>query len=284
MRNLLILAIALVALVLVYQQLLLPPRAASPEVDELIQMLSGDSESRKEARERLIELGAEAVPALIEATRDPNPWVRWEAVNALGYIGDPRAIPALVERILKDDNPHPRWRSIWAVQAVDREGTEAVPLLLKGLKSDDEVVVWNAAVGLSAYKRPEAVPILMEGLGSEDEFRQWEAIFCLSNVWNEETVPALIPILKGGRLRARQEAANTLGAIGDKRAVPALLEALENDESPEVRWRAAVALGRIGDPSVIPKLEELLQKEEDEQVIEHIQEALELLREEAAQE
>ncbi len=57
---------------------------------------------------------------------------------------DRRGVPALVDRALRDDNPHPRWRSLWALSSVDREGVDAVPLLLAGLKDDDPVVVRNA--------------------------------------------------------------------------------------------------------------------------------------------
>lgn len=57
--------------------------------------------------------GSPSLEDLLQATEDPVWKVRWDAVNALGVLKDPRGIPALVERALYDDNPHPRWLRPW---------------------------------------------------------------------------------------------------------------------------------------------------------------------------
>lgn len=69
-------------------------------------------------------------------------------------------------------------------------------------------------------------------------------------------------ILAGVRSRAAWE----LGKIGDRSAVPALIEALQRDESEDVRWSAAWALGELGDKAAIPALEEASEKDESEDV------------------
>jgi len=153
---------------------------------------------------------------LIQATEDPDWRARWDAVTAIGNLKNPKGIPALVKRALYDDNPHPRWRSLWALSAVDREGSEAIPLLLPALESADLVVVRNAAVALAFFDCPEAISELLEGLKDTDEFRRWEAIFSLRNIGDSEVAKALIRLLDETiepAERVRGEAALTLGRI-----------------------------------------------------------------------
>jgi HEAT repeat protein len=52
----------------------------------------------------LAELGdRRAVPALIEATRDPNPMIRHNSAHLLGLLADPRGVPPLTA-LLNDDS------------------------------------------------------------------------------------------------------------------------------------------------------------------------------------
>jgi len=209
-------------------------------------------------------------------------------VNVLGNLASDApedfrpAIPALVARALADVNPHPRWRSLWALGAFPETliMEEVVPRLREGLKSKDDRVAWNAVVAMAFFGQEEVAPLLNQGLTSPDSFRRWEAVYCLGMVHNEDSVPLLLNIVSDPNedLRLRQEAINTLGKIGDIRALPVLLDALKDPE-PGIRWRAAMALARIGDPSAIPAIEEALAQEEDAFVIEQMKEALERLSE-----
>lgn len=148
-----------------------------------------------------------------------------------------------------------------------------------GFDSEDERVLWNAAVASAYFGRIEAVPFLNQSLDSEDAFQAWEAVYCLGMVHNEESVALLAAILTDfGRYEVRlvQEAALTLGRIGDPAAVPALLIALENPESG-VRWRAAQALEELGGPGAIPAIKAALAHEEDEFTAQKMREAIESL-------
>jgi len=219
-------------------------------------------------------------------------WVRWDAVNMLGNLAsrEPQAfapgIPALADRALRDINPHPRWRSLWALSVFppEVEDEEIIPRLRAGLESDDPRIVWDAAVALAFFGQAEAAPFLNQGLGAAESYsyQRWEAIFCLGMVHNDESVSLLIAILTNPaeELRLRQEATNSLGRVRDPRAIPALVAALE-DPAAGLRWRAAQALTKLGDPSVIPALEAALAREQDEFAIEQMKEALERLRKES---
>ena len=217
------------------------------------------------------------IDELIRATEDPIWKTRWDAVNALGKLMDPRAVPALAQRALLDDNPHPRWRSLWALSSVDRAGTDAIPLFLAGLESSDPVEVRNAAVALAYFKQEEASPELLNGLRDSDPWRRWEAVFSQKNIGSPQVVQALVPSLDPTvepNTRTRQETALTLGQIGNEEVGPTLLTALKEDASPEVRWRAALALSRLGFPSAVDGLKQALLAEQDGHVRDNIEQAI----------
>jgi HEAT repeat protein len=237
-------------------------------------MREGTSEARKKGREALIAMGTEAVPALIEATRDETGFIRWEAVNALGVLadGDPSeltpAIPALVERALTDGDSHARWRSLWALLRLpdDVAAQQIVPLLRTGLEDPDDRLRWHAAVALANFRRFEVAPLLNEGTTRTDSFERWEAVWCLSVVHDENSVTALAQVVldvEGTRANVRQEAALTLGKIGDPAALPALACALGDDPEPGVRSRAAQALEKIEAAAALPKLLAAAEREQD---------------------
>ena len=255
---------------------------------EYMRPRGNDAQARGEARKALIAMGAAAVPALIDATRDEVAVIRWEAVNALGSIGlaDPTAalsgIAALVARALTDEDPHPQWRSLWALLAFPSSvvSEQIVPSLRQGLESEDERVCWKAAVGLAYLKQPESAALLNGGLDRRDLFECWEAIYCLSFVHDEESAALLVEVLTDTARDEilRQEAANTLGEIGDPVAIPALLVGLE-DPAAGVRWRAALALSKMRVLEAISAIEAALERETHDFAIEQMQQAVERLRE-----
>ena len=254
------------------------PAATVPATSELDAGSGNATPSNQSSRSS----GTTNLNELLEATENPDWRVRWDAVNALGNLKDPVGIPALVERALYDDNPHPRWRSLWALAAIDRKGAETIHLLIPALESADPVVVRNAAVALAFFHRSEAIPEILEGLRDPDEYRRWEAVFSLHNFSDPEVAKALILLLDEvvePAERVRREAALALGHIGGEEVTSALLNALQNDDDPGVRWRAALALSRFGDTSLVSQLEQALSAEQDPQVREYIQDAIALVRE-----
>ena len=222
-----------------------------------------------------------SVEELIELTEHPDWTVRWDAVNSLGVLKDPRGIPALAKRALYDENSHPQWRALWAISSVDRTGGEAISTFIAALDDPDSRVSHNAALGLAFLDRPEARGRLIQSLESPETFKRWEAVFSLRNVGNPEVVDAILPLLnenvepdKG----VRGEVALSLGRIGGDKAVSALLDALREDPNPQVRWRAALALSGAGDASLVGLLEQILAEEKEKQVRESIQDAIDTLK------
>ena len=68
------------------------------DIEQLIQRL-GDPTTQREAISALRERGETAVEPLINALDSPNEVLRQQAANALGAIGDSRAVPHLIERM-----------------------------------------------------------------------------------------------------------------------------------------------------------------------------------------
>ena len=223
------------------------------------------------------DLHSPEVEKLIEALGDSEWKVRWDAVNELGKLKDPRAIPALVEIALGDENPHPRWRSLWALRSVEPAGGESVVQLRDGLVSPDAVVVRNAAVALAFFGQGHGVDELLKALHDPDEFRRWEAVFSLKGIAGPQEFNALVVHLNPQQepaVRVRQEVALALGNSGNVEMVEQLMEALREDSSAQVRWRAALSIGKLGDSSVVGELGRLLATEEDSLVREHISGAI----------
>lgn len=73
----------------------------SAALNDLISKLNTQSDKAAEkVIGKLVEIGASAVPALIEAASNPkSPRVRKWALQALGAIGDKRGAPLLIEAL-----------------------------------------------------------------------------------------------------------------------------------------------------------------------------------------
>lgn len=99
-------------------------------IKNLIADLSSSNDfTRLRARRELLESGMPAYTSLLEALRDHNCLVRWEAVNILGATGDPEVAPALVSA-LEDSEFEVRWV---AGEALIRMGTKGLKALFQAL-------------------------------------------------------------------------------------------------------------------------------------------------------
>jgi HEAT repeat protein len=91
-----------------------------------------DGMQREVARRRLVALGREATPVLIQLLDDSEPKVRWEAALALKELGDPASVEALVEA-LKDENSDVRWVAAEGLAVI---GEESLRPLLETLRQE----------------------------------------------------------------------------------------------------------------------------------------------------
>jgi len=259
----------------------LPPmEAVSPEyaakVNKLVDRLAGPRSQRDAAREDIIALGRAATPVLVTRTRDAEFNVRWEMANIQGDVQDPRMIPAIVESVLVDDNPHVRWRALWALKTYP-DYRLTIALLVRALGSNDEDRRWNAAAGLSMFEEPACIPALHAGLSSPDRGRRWEAINSLGRMHDASSAKALGPtLLKSREDRERGEAALSLMKIGGPDAIDLLMQAVDDPE-PGVRARVVGALANLKATEARPVLLALRRTEKDKLVIERLDRALDAI-------
>lgn len=107
-------------------------------------LASKDGVTRQKARKSLVALGKPAVPSLTQTLQNSGlDHVRWEAVKALGAIGDARAIPSLV-KALEDSDPDVAWL---AAEALRKFKKVAWPPLLRVLirSGSDSVLLRQGA-------------------------------------------------------------------------------------------------------------------------------------------
>jgi len=147
------------------------------------------------------------VKGLIKALRHKDEYVREEAAEALGEIGDRRAIKPLYEIIMSDRDKDVRERASEALDKfADKYGFTSMGLALQ-----------EAAEGLSRF--------------AEGKFKTVEQlIHALQNDSN--------PFVRWG-------AAIDLGLHGDPKAIEPLRYAIQHDPNPAVREAAKEALEKI---------------------------------------
>lgn len=166
---------------------------------------------------------------------------RREAARALGEIGDPQAVSALIEA-LKYGGLF--WDGATAVEALVKIGPPAVPSLVQALKNEDWSVCRNTGEALAVIGAP-AVPALMEALKDRDLIER--AAEALGKIGDRRAVPALIGAVRDRDKNwgMRRHAIEALGTFGDAQAVPALVQAL-NCAEVMVTVQAVEALVKIG--------------------------------------
>ena len=213
--------------------------------------------------------GSEAAEAL-ELKRRIN------AAGELGRIGDPRAVPVLVQACKKKKMHSLLVQTYASIALGDIRNPQAVPALIKALNDKDiDGFTYRCAIkALIAIGDPQAASALIRGLKDDDTEVRIKAAIALGRWKSREAVPALITALKDSSSAVTRymfendgtqtplltqwvcnEAAGALGEIGDARAVPALSEAWQNKRYGIRTGGCAIrALGAIGGPLAVHSL------------------------------
>lgn len=204
------------------------------------------------AAEALGMLGdSRAVEPLVRALKSTDRRVRDAASEALIRLKDPHALDVLPS-VLSHPNALCR-RS--AVEVLGSFGdAREVDLLSAALKDSDLRVRKVAVKSLAKTGDPRAVVPLIEALS--DETVHLEAIVALGEREDTRAVDPLIEKLKGAS-NIQKAAAEALGMLGDTRAVGPLIRVLadtSNGANSLGRCGAAFALGQLGDARAVEPL------------------------------
>lgn len=214
-------------------------RALGPLIFRL--RYEADPEVRKPLVWALHMGGERAVPALIEALRDPDEWVRFGAVVVLAKIGAPAVTPLV--RALYDPAPLVR---AGAAETLGRIGdTQALEPLANLLHDVDSDTWQQAAIALGRLGDARAVRPLIKIMQGPPGDLLTRAVKALGQIGDVRAVDPLIDLLYSQPDRwARLFVIEALGKLGDLRGVEALADMLD-DASQDVRARALIALGEI---------------------------------------
>jgi HEAT repeat protein len=233
--------------------------------------------------------------ALLEALRDPTLQVRFEAVTALGALGQPED-PALLSTVLRamEDRLHDRDKTvqIWAMvglMALDKVNDAHVQAIIKFLKDrsqEPRVRIQAArALGTMGKKARGGVEALVSVL-DDKEMVVAAACASLAEIGDPgpEALAALAEMLKNPDLALRSHAAYALGQIGPraKAAAPGLVEMMKTDKEPQGAGMACWALGEVSDAGnapVVAALTEFSQRKDIEEALRQVaRDALEQVR------
>ena len=212
-----------------------------------------DKQQMRTASDRLVKIGAAAVPGLMSVLDDVDDNVRWQAIAALGRIGRPAATVSIPEMTAACADLDADVRGAAAValgrMRVKREAAvRAVGLL----RRDEQPMVcadaWWAWWRVTGDRK--AIPELVELLSSKDWLASSHASRHLSTV-GSPAVKLLAEKMIAGPTRDRRHVAETLRRMGPRAvtAIPGLLRVLDGEDR-HVAAAAARVLGAQGAAAV----------------------------------
>ncbi len=209
------------------------------------QRVAENSVIRQRALIALGSIGDErAVGPLILCVRDPDPGVRCEAVKALRYFNNDRAIEQIMMALA--DN----------YKEVRREAATTLGHLFM-----EEQTIRKASI----QRKRLAVPLLLRALEDEDPIVRHKAAKALGYSESYRASIPVIEMLEDINKEVRKAATVTLGLLRDKRAIVPLMRIVkDSDEDASVRAKALLSLKRLESTIVAEPLFEILKEMDGE--------------------
>lgn len=196
-----------------------------------------------------------AVPALIQVLKSRKDEVLLErSIEALGKIGDPRAIDPINE-VLENEQTNSGDIRLAAAEALSSLGNPD-NVLSKLIKDNWWKVSIAAAEGLVKIGDPRAVESLISVLGHEDHRVRISACRGLAEIGDQSAIEHLIPLLGDEKEDVKEECSKALLSFGEAVA-GALIKAME-DGSVAIRGNAAMLLAEVQPEAAIDPLLSLL--------------------------
>lgn len=238
---------------------LLSLRAASP-VDEFARDLTSSQPVVR--RQAAVALGrakdVAAVPALLQALKDPQADVRREAARALGLLKDARATAALVAA-LGDAEVNVRVCAAYALGEIRQP--ETTEPLLKALRDADYGVRDQAAWALAGMHDAKILP-RVAALLKEADADAMHTVWLLKELDAKGAVAALAALLQEKDTQVKLRAVEALGSLKSPEATHAAEAALK-DADATVRQAAMQLVGTTGGAEGRKRLRDLAATETD---------------------
>ncbi|MDN5279639.1 MAG: hypothetical protein PWR01_3604 [Clostridiales bacterium] len=236
---------------------------SSEEVDPLIliRTFSAPTEKRLDAINIAGEQKlTEAVPALIEALYEPDSAISAAAAEALGQIGDDRAIEPLLEISRRNDAHLLKQISAQSEEKIEEDEAEVSAESSENEENPykfKEMVIFKIDQLPKEYFQPDGSPIprkelVVKGLKDNNQQLRQMAAKAAIGLESDEVVEPLIEALENPYEveSVRFMAAEALGGMDNDKSVESLLKSLK-DENVAVRYSAAAALSGKKDDRVV---------------------------------
>jgi HEAT repeat protein len=212
----------------------------------------------------------ESLIAMLAESLETDLTLSCYVMDALGMVGDRRAVPLLVDALEHSDFDVQKS----AMHALVSFGQVAVEPLIDIALNNVSRVRTLAVPALGAIGDLCAAPALIsiiEDHGNHPLLRA-AAAKALGQVRADETYNLLLQVFESGNEdeNVRRCAAVGLGHLGDRHALEPLLAALEDADWP-LRHSLAEAFGYLGDQRAIEPLIKLLRDRRDEAVLQAVQ-------------
>jgi serine/threonine protein kinase/HEAT repeat protein/Tfp pilus assembly protein PilF len=261
----------------------------APQYLSLLEKKLGDKDPfvRQRALETLSKMGVSGTrlyPAVLTLLEDSNKRIVKEALEALGALGNPQALPFLIKALEDRDKRNPiRLTAIRALAKLKAENT--IPLLLTLLESSKEPAeraVSAYAIGNIGMTTLFQLNQFLDLFEKEEQDLELQHIFrqvLILNGKKEDLFPLALGIAQRMRRSKKAPFRNQLifilGELGNnaKTAVPELIEHLALEPEVSNRYATIQAFSKIGKEATqksIPLLLEMLKNEKDEDFKEKI--------------
>lgn len=209
------------------------------------------------ARNKDPKLAREIAPDLIHLftnSQNDDPRVRRYMALALGRLGDPQAVPALVQAT-RDVDSETRVYAIYALGEL--RAKESVPDLVALYETDDTGLRKIIVYVLGVLEDARALPVLKLALTDRQEDVQWNAATSLARLNDPSGVPTLQHMLDRGYLNSVKDmredqkeeaminAIRALSLLKDRSSEPLLRTISQRDPSLKVRNAAYEALRTV---------------------------------------
>jgi HEAT repeat protein len=184
--------------------------------------------------------------------------LRQAAATALGAIGDARAAPAIVARLMDPterrigfvgaDEHNPFWQALNLAAANFRLPADALAMLEARLHDPWESIHVRRRVpySMGSVDTPLGAPALVKALDIGDNELSAAAIRAMGRTGDRSLAQRLTDLVRAGpSVEQRREAATALGYLGDPAGIAPLREVLAAGVDQSIRRNAAAALGRL---------------------------------------
>src|SRR5665213_752544 len=186
----------------------------------------------------------DTVRYLIDVLKDENEYARRSAVEVLNEVGNAGSVKYLLQALTKDNDWWVRSRAADALGKIG--GPRVIDAVLQLVQDKDEDIRRAAIEILNQTKDERAVDHLIQATHDNDWWVSERAIDALAEIGSKRALPRLLEMLKTGNAKALPVVVRALGKRGEPQHIDAILPMLARPER-EIRIEAIQALAKLAD-------------------------------------